>query len=118
MEDHRTRKQAEFGEGEDTAASAGVGVNPEDDPEHALALRVPMKEQKTRRQAEGGGEEVIAAPPLAVDDPEHAPALRVHKEEQMTRRQAECGGEDDIAALPHLLMIVWRKGRKEQDHIW
>ena len=81
MEDHRTRKQAEFGEGEDTAASAGVGVNPEDDPEHALALRV-------------------------------------HKEEQMTRRQAECGGEDDIAALPHLLMIVWRKGRKEQDHIW
>ena len=44
MEDHRTRKQAEFGEGEDTAASAGVGVNPEDDPEHALALRVPMEE--------------------------------------------------------------------------
>ena len=118
MEDHRTRKQAEFGEGEDTAASAGVGVNPEDDPEHALALRVPMEEQETRRQAEGGGEEVIAAPPLAVDDPEHALALRVHKEEQMTRRQAECGGEDDIAALPHLLMIVWRKGRKEQDHIW
>ena len=118
MEEHRTRKQAEYGEGEDTTASAGVGVNPEDDPEHALALRVPMGEQKTRRQAEGGGEEVIAAPPLAVDDPEHALALRIHMEEQRTRRQAECCGEDDIAALSLLLMIVWRKGRKEQDHIW
>ena len=63
MEDHRTRKQAEFGEGEDTAASAGVGVNPEDDPEHALALRVDKVEQMTRRQAECGGEDDIAAPP-------------------------------------------------------
>ena len=33
-------------------------------PEHALALTVPMEEERTRRQAEGGGGEDIAAPPL------------------------------------------------------
>ena len=33
----------------------------EDDPVHALALRVPIEEQRTRRQSEGGGGVYIAA---------------------------------------------------------
>ena len=39
------------------AAPAGgfeFGVNPDDDPELALALRVSMEEQRARQQAEGG----------------------------------------------------------------
>ena len=68
MEEHRTRKQTEDGEGEDTASYERVEVNPEDDPERALALRVHMEEQRTRRQAGCGGEDDIAALPPAVDE--------------------------------------------------
>ena len=42
------------------AAPAGgfeFGVNPDDDPELALALRVSMEEQRARQQAEGGAPE-------------------------------------------------------------
>ena len=49
-------------QGEDgmAAAAAGgggfeFGVNPDDDPELALALRVSMEEQRARQQAEAGG---------------------------------------------------------------
>ena len=46
------------------AAGGGFefGVNPEDDPELALALRVSMEEQRARQQAEAGGAETGAAP--------------------------------------------------------
>ena len=46
------------------AASSGFefGVNPDDDPELALALRVSMEEQRARQQAEGGAADTGAAP--------------------------------------------------------
>jgi len=47
------------------AAGFEFGVNPDDDPELALALRVSMEEQRARQQAEGGTEESAAAPPAA-----------------------------------------------------
>merc|ERR1712243_425422 len=59
--------QCEDGMG--AAASSGFefGVNPDDDPELALALRVSMEEQRARQQAEGGGgEDTAATPAVAV----------------------------------------------------
>merc|ERR1719232_991315 len=50
------------------AAPAGgfeFGVNPEDDPELALALRVSMEEQRAPQQAEGGAGETGAVTPAA-----------------------------------------------------
>lgn len=50
------------------AAPAGgfeFGVNPDDDPELALALRVSMEEQRARQQAEGGAGETGAVTPAA-----------------------------------------------------
>jgi len=50
------------------AAPAGgfeFGVNPDDDPELALALRVSMEEQRARQQAEGGAPEEGETPVVA-----------------------------------------------------
>ena len=50
------------------AAPAGgfeFGVNPDDDPELALALRVSMEEQRARQQAEGGAPEGGETPAVA-----------------------------------------------------
>ena len=47
--------QGEDGIGAPAAGGFEFGVNPDDDPELALALRVSMEEQRARQQAEGGG---------------------------------------------------------------
>ena len=49
--------QGEDGLGAAAAGGGGFefGVNPDDDPELALALRVSMEEQRARQQAESGG---------------------------------------------------------------
>ena len=44
------------------ASGFEFGVNPDDDPELALALRVSMEEQRARQQAEGGAPETGGAP--------------------------------------------------------
>ena len=54
------------------------GVNPDDDPELALALRVSMEEQRARQQAEGGapdtpGGGAVAAPGAAEETSEVCP---------------------------------------------
>ena len=54
------------------------GVNPDDDPELALALRVSMEEQRARQQAEGGapdtpGGGAVAAPGAAEETSEVGP---------------------------------------------
>jgi len=77
--------QGEDGSGPNVLPSGGggfeFGVNPEDDPELALALRVSMEEQRARQQAESGGaggEEApaaaaaAAAPAAASDNSEEA----------------------------------------------
>ena len=56
------------------------GVNPDDDPELALALRVSMEEQRARQQAEGGapdtpGGGAVAAPGAAEETSEVRPHL-------------------------------------------
>ena len=56
------------------------GVNPDDDPELALALRVSMEEQRARQQAEGGapdtpGGGAVAAPGAAEETSEVGPHL-------------------------------------------
>ena len=45
-------------------------MNPDDDPELALALRVSMEEQRARQQAEGGGGGAPegGATPMATED--------------------------------------------------
>merc|ERR1712183_53429 len=52
--------QGEDGSGAGITSTGGggfeFGVDPNDDPELALALRVSMEEQRARQQAEGGGE--------------------------------------------------------------
>jgi len=48
------------GVGGSSGAGFEFGVNPDDDPELALALRVSMEEQRARQQAEGGEEEAAA----------------------------------------------------------
>jgi len=48
------------GVGGSSGAGFEFGVNPDDDPELALALRVSMEEQRARQQAEGGEEETAA----------------------------------------------------------
>merc|ERR1712037_806890 len=49
-------------QGEDGGGGFEFGVDPNDDPELALALRVSMEEQRARQQAEGGGESETAVP--------------------------------------------------------
>ena len=107
-------------------------MDPDVDPKLARALRVSMKEQRTKQQAESRGEQdatnVPAIPPgLAKEkggneappqkapalamarsmepnkDPELARDLRVSKEQQRMRKQAEGGGEQDTAVVPETL---------------
>merc|ERR1719232_2275657 len=63
--------QGEDGIGAPAAGGFEFGVNPDDDPELALALRVSMEEQRARQQAEGGGggaPEGAGATPMATED--------------------------------------------------
>jgi len=70
--------QGEDGMGAAPAAGGfEFGVNPDDDPELALALRVSMEEQRARQQAEGGapdtpGGGAVAAPGAAEETSEEA----------------------------------------------
>merc|ERR1711872_389914 len=52
--------------GGSSGAGFEFGVNPDDDPELALALRVSMEEQRARQQAEGGGEDTGVTPAVGV----------------------------------------------------
>merc|ERR1711973_784120 len=54
--------QGEDGIGAAPSSGFEFGVDPNDDPELALALRVSMEEQRARQQAEGGGETEAAVP--------------------------------------------------------
>jgi len=65
--------QGEDGSGAGITSTGGggyeFGVDPNDDPELALALRVSMEEQRARQQAEGGGEQDAAAVPATPGGP-------------------------------------------------
>ena len=55
--------QGEDGSGAGITSTGGggfeFGVDPNDDPELALALRVSMEEQRARQQAEGGEKKLL-----------------------------------------------------------
>jgi len=77
--------QGEDGSGGVAAAGGGgfeFGVDPNDDPELALALRVSMDEQRARQQAENPGD-AAAADPAA---PAAAPAADATNEEALLQR--------------------------------
>jgi 26S proteasome regulatory subunit N10 len=90
--------QGEDGSGPNVIASGGggfeFGVDPNEDPELALALRVSMEEQRARQQAEtgeGGAEEPAGTPTSA-------PAGEVNSEEALLQRALAMSMETDEAA--------------------
>jgi len=100
--------QGEDGGAGGAAAGQGgsfeFGVDPNDDPELALALRVSMEEQRARQQADGGQENTTeSAVPAAAAQPETAEAQT--SEEALLQRAlamsmdtGEAGGEAAPAA--------------------
>merc|ERR1712025_500148 len=75
------------------AASSGFefGVNPDDDPELALALRVSMEEQRARQQAEAGGQETGGAPVVTGGEDESSEEAMLQRALAMSMDTAEAG---------------------------
>merc|ERR1712098_669588 len=104
--------QGEDGMG--AAASSGFefGVNPDDDPELALALRVSMEEQRARQQAEGGAEEVAATPATGggMEDESSEEAL-LQRALAMSMDTGEAGGaapkERDLSSMTEEEQIAY-----------
>jgi len=85
-------------QGEDgmAAAAAGgggfeFGVNPDDDPELALALRVSMEEQRARQQAEAGGGQESGAPVVGGAEDESSEEAMLQRALAMSMDTAEPG---------------------------
>jgi len=85
-------------QGEDgmAAAAAGgggfeFGVNPDDDPELALALRVSMEEQRARQQAESGGGQESGAPVVAGGEDETSEEAMLQRALAMSMDTGEAG---------------------------
>ena len=75
------------------APSSGFefGVNPDDDPELALALRVSMEEQRARQQAEAGGQEAGGAPVVTGGEDESSEEAMLQRALAMSMDTAEAG---------------------------
>ena len=78
------------------AAAAGgggfeFGVNPDDDPELALALRVSMEEQRARQQAEAGGGQESGAPVVGGAEDESSEEAMLQRALAMSMDTAEPG---------------------------
>ena len=78
------------------AAAAGgggfeFGVNPDDDPELALALRVSMEEQRARQQAEAGGGQDSGAPVVGGAEDESSEEAMLQRALAMSMDTAEPG---------------------------
>ena len=78
------------------AAAAGgggfeFGVNPDDDPELALALRVSMEEQRARQQAEAGGGQEGGAPVVAGGEDETSEEAMLQRALAMSMDTGEAG---------------------------
>jgi len=85
------------------AAGGGFefGVNPEDDPELALALRVSMEEQRARQQAEAGGAEPGAAPAaVAGGEDESSEEAMLQRALAMSMDTDQAAGAGSAAAPP------------------
>jgi len=107
-------------QGEDGSGAVGggsgagfeFGVNPDDDPELALALRVSMEEQRARQQAEGGAEEVAATPAAGggMEDESSEEAL-LQRALAMSMDTGEAGGaapkERDLSSMTEEEQIAY-----------
>jgi len=94
-----------------SGAGFEFGVNPDDDPELALALRVSMEEQRARQQAEGGEVELPAegAAPEAEESSEEA-LLQRALAMSMDTEDASSGGvtkEKDLGSMTEEEQIAY-----------
>merc|ERR1719221_609711 len=85
--------QGEDGMGAAAAGGGGFefGVNPDDDPELALALRVSMEEQRARQQAETGGGQESGAPVVAGGEDETSEEAMLQRALAMSMDTSEAG---------------------------
>jgi len=85
--------QGEDGMGAAAAGGGGFefGVNPDDDPELALALRVSMEEQRARQQAETGGGQESGAPVVAGGEDETSEEAMLQRALAMSMDTGEAG---------------------------
>eukprot|EP00092_Neocalanus_flemingeri_P021502 GFUD01023316.1.p1 GENE.GFUD01023316.1~~GFUD01023316.1.p1 ORF type:complete len:373 (+),score=162.03 GFUD01023316.1:59-1177(+) len=101
------------GVGGSSSAGFEFGVNPDDDPELALALRVSMEEQRARQQAEGGGEETGAAPAVTggVGEDESSEEALLQRALAMSMDTGETGGaapkERDLSSMTEEEQIAY-----------
>ena len=80
-------------------AGSDFGVDPNMDPELAMALRVSMEEERARQEQESAS----AAPPEALDAPE--PLEPVPEAEPAQEPAPAAGGDDDEALLQQALAL-------------
>merc|ERR1712045_147052 len=83
--------QGEDGMGAAPSSGFEFGVNPDDDPELALALRVSMEEQRARQQAEAGGQETGGAPVVTGGEDESSEEAMLQRALAMSMDTAEAG---------------------------
>merc|ERR1712240_208153 len=83
--------QGEDGMGAAPSSGFEFGVNPDDDPELALALRVSMEEQRARQQAEAGGQEAGGAPVVTGGEDESSEEAMLQRALAMSMDTAEAG---------------------------
>jgi len=83
--------QGEDGMGAAPSSGFEFGVNPDDDPELALALRVSMEEQRARQQAEAGGQETGGTPVVTGGEDESSEEAMLQRALAMSMDTAEAG---------------------------
>eukprot|EP00092_Neocalanus_flemingeri_P015645 GFUD01016934.1.p1 GENE.GFUD01016934.1~~GFUD01016934.1.p1 ORF type:complete len:374 (+),score=142.65 GFUD01016934.1:73-1194(+) len=101
------------GVGGSSGAGFEFGVNPDDDPELALALRVSMEEQRARQQTEGGEVEAPAggvAPGVGEDESSEEALLQRALAMSMETEEATAGGvskERDLSTMTEEEQIAY-----------
>lgn len=101
------------GVGGSSGAGFEFGVNPDDDPELALALRVSMEEQRARQQAEGGEVEAptgVVAPGAGEDESSEEALLQRALAMSMDTEEASTGGvpkERDLSTMTEEEQIAY-----------
>merc|ERR1712240_967691 len=87
--------QGEDGMGAAPSSGFEFGVNPDDDPELALALRVSMEEQRARQQAEAGGQEAGGAPVVTGGEDESSEEAMLQRAYAMQMSMADAENAEE-----------------------
>jgi len=92
------------------------GIDPNDDPELALALRVSMEEQRTRQEAEGSsGAAVAAAAPGSSEEQMLERALAISREQEAAATGGSHPETVDFAAMTEEEQIAYAMQMSMQD---